>query len=36
MEEKKVWLEVPRFTGENVPVNVRKMEVASMIITYHL
>ena len=22
MEEKKVWLEVPRFTGENVPVNV--------------
>ena len=22
MEEKKVWLEVPKFTGENVPVNV--------------
>ena len=22
MEGKKVWLEVPRFTGENVPVNV--------------
>ena len=22
MEEKRVWLEVPRFTGENVPVNV--------------
>ena len=22
MEEKKVWLEVPRFTGGNIPVNV--------------